>query len=141
MLRAFGDSQESIETWSVPIDVVREGEQILVKASLPGLSPDDIQVSIEDDVLTIKGETKMERETKEGDYLLRERRSGSFYRAIRLPDTVDTENAMSSYENGVLTVEFPRLESKRARKLDINAGSKAKVLGEQEFEPLRRSPA
>jgi HSP20 family protein len=141
MLRAFGDSQESIETWSVPIDVVREGEQILVKASLPGLSPDDIQVSIEDDVLTIKGETKMERETKEGDYLLRERRSGSFYRAIRLPDTVDTENAMSSYENGVLTVEFPRLESKRARKLDINVGSKAKVLGEQEFEPLQRSPA
>jgi HSP20 family protein len=75
--------------------VVQQGDNIIVKASVPGVNPEDIDVSIENDVLTIKGQTKEEREHQEGNYLMRERRSGSFYRALRLPDTVDSDQAQS----------------------------------------------
>ena len=107
---------------AVPLDVVQEGENIVVKASVPGVSPEDIDVSIENDVLTIKGQTKEEREHQEGNYLMRERRSGSFYRALRLPDTVDSDKAQPHYENGVLSITFPRMESKRAKRLQITGG-------------------
>src|ERR671914_305799 len=116
-----GDGQD-VENWAVPLDVVQEGENIVVKASVPGVSPEDIDVSIENDVLIIKGQTKEEREHQEGNYLMRERRSGSFYRALRLPDTLDSEKAQPHYEHGILSITFPKMESKRARRLQITSG-------------------
>jgi HSP20 family protein len=98
-------------TWAAPVDVVREGEDVVVRVSLPGIGPDDIQVTLEKGVLTVRGETGEEREQEQG-YLTRERRTGSFSRAIRLPDFVDTEKAETLYENGVLSITFPRLEMK-----------------------------
>jgi HSP20 family protein len=80
--RSFGHGEGEagdVETWAIPLDVVQEGDNIVVKASVPGVNPEDIDVSIENDVLTIKGQTKEEREHQEGNYLMRERRSGSFY--------------------------------------------------------------
>ena len=111
-----------MESWSVPLDVVQEGDNIIVQASLPGVNPEDIQVTIEDNVLTIKGQTKMERERKDGDYLMRERRTGSFHRSLRLPDTVDTAKAEPYYEHGVLTVTIPKAEAKKAKQLTIKVG-------------------
>jgi HSP20 family protein len=111
------------ETWSVPLDVVREGDNVVVRASLPGVRPEDVEVSIEENVLTIKGKSKVEREYKEGDYLMRERRAGAFYRTLRLPDSLDTEKAEPHYEHGVLTIAFPRLESKKAKQLKITVGA------------------
>ena len=108
--------------WAIPVDVVEEGDDILVKASLPGVKPDDIDVSIEDKVLTIKGETKAEVERTEGGYLVKERRTGSFHRSLRLPDTVDSEKAKTQYDNGVLTVVLPKAESKKAKHLKVVAG-------------------
>src|ERR671919_538113 len=116
-----GDGQD-VENWAVPLDVVQEGDNIVVKATVPGVSPEDIDVSIENDVLTIKGHTKEEREHQEGDYLMRERRAGSFYRALRLPDTVDSDKAQPHYEHGVLSITFPRMESKKAKRLQITRG-------------------
>ena len=104
---------------AVALDIVDEGETVVVKASLPGISPEDIQVTIEDDVLTLKGEASEEREDEGEHYLLRERRYGGFHRAIRLPDTVDTENAETAYENDVLTVKFSKQEAKKARQLEV----------------------
>ena len=89
---------------------------------MPGVKPEDIDVSIENDVLTIKAHTKEEREHQEGNYLMQERRSGSFYRALRLPDTVDSDNAQPHYEHGVLSITFPKMESKRAKRLQISSG-------------------
>ena len=103
----------------LPLDVVEEDDNILVHASVPGVGPEDIQVSVENGVLTIEGETTTEREDKEGSYLVRERRSGKYRRALRLPDTVDAEKAESHYENGVLTVKFPKIEAKKAGKLEV----------------------
>src|ERR671914_2784134 len=118
-----GDGQD-VENWAVPLDVVQEGENIVVKASVPGVSPEDIDVSIENDVLTIKGQTKEEQEHQEGNYLMRERRSGSFYRALRLPDTVDSDKAQPHYENGVLSITIPKAEPKKAKQLKVSVGGR-----------------
>ena len=105
--------------WAVPIDVRQEGDNITVVASLPGVDPARINATVEDGVLTIKGQTAEETEKKDERYYLRERRVGAFQRSVRLPDTVDTEGAETSYENGVLTITFPKQESKKAKDLPI----------------------
>jgi HSP20 family protein len=117
-----GGEAGNVENWAIPLDVVQQGDNFTVKASVPGVNPEDIDVSVENDVLTIRGQTKEQREHQEGNYLMRERRSGSFYRALRLPDTVDSDRAQPHYEHGVLSITFPRLESKRARRLQITSG-------------------
>ena len=114
-------SQER-EAWAIPLDVVQEGDKILVQASMPGVNPEDIDVSVEENVLTIKGKTRGEQVRQEGDYLIKERRTGSFRRSLRLPDTADADKADSRYEQGVLTVSFPRLESKKVRQLPVTVG-------------------
>ena len=109
----------TVEGWSVPLDVVREGDEIMVHASLPGVDPENIDVSVEDSVLTIKATTHADVEREEGEYLMRERRTGSFHRALRLPDTVDTERIQPGYKNGVLTIAIPKAESKKAKRLKV----------------------
>ncbi len=109
-------------SWYIPLDAVEEGDDFLVHASVPGLKPENIEVTIEDGILSIKGETKEEHEVKEGEYLMRERRSGSFHRSVRLPDTVDADKAETGYENGVLTIKLPKAEAKKAKRLEIAVG-------------------
>ena len=122
--RGFGSAFDESERreWAIPLDVLEEDDEILVRASLPGVYPDDIDVSIEDRVLAIKAKTSGEREYKEGGYLMRERRAGSFHRSLRLPDTVDSDKAKTLYENGILTVTLPKAESKKAKHLKVNVG-------------------
>ena len=105
--------------WDIPMDVLQEGDDLIVRASLPGVEPDDIQVTLEDGLLTIEGETSSESEEQRGDFLLRERRAGRFHRALRLPNSVDAENAEPSYANGVLTITVPKQEARKARRLAI----------------------
>lgn len=107
------------ESWTVPIDVRQEGDSITVEASMPGIAPSEISATVEDGVLTIKGQTVVERERKDERYYLRERRSGAFHRSVRLPETVDTDRAETTHENGVLSITFPKQESKKAKSLPI----------------------
>jgi HSP20 family protein len=107
------------ESWAIPVDVARAGDDIVVHAAIPGVKPADISVSIEDGTLTIRAESAAESERSEGDYLLRERRTGTFYRALRLPDSVDTAKTGSSYANGVLTITLPKAEEKKARRISV----------------------
>lgn len=109
--------------WAVPLDVRQEGDSITVDASLPGVDPERISATVEDGVLTIKGQTSTDTEKKDERYYLRERRAGAFHRSVRLPDTVDTEQAQSTYENGVLSISFPKQESKKAKSLPITVKS------------------
>lgn len=105
-----------------PMDVVQEGDELIVRASLPGVPPDEIEVTIEDGLLTIAGESADETEKGEGgEYLLRERRSGRFRRALRLPNSVDADNAAPTCENGVLTIALPKREERKARRLEIKS--------------------
>ena len=106
----------------LPLDVVQEDDKILVHASMPGVKPEEIQVTIEDGILTVKGDTNADHEESNGSYLVRERRSGSFQRALRLPNTVDAGKAESSYKDGVLTIELPKTEANQAKRLEVKVG-------------------
>ena len=117
--RTTGEGAAEIRQWAVPLDVVAEDDKILVKATLPGIKAEDIDVTVEDDLLTIKAETKEEHEERGDKYLLRERRAGNFYRALRLPDTVDSEKVETTYANGVLTIAFLKTEAKKAKRLEV----------------------
>ena len=119
--RGFGIGRE-IGGWAVPLDVVQEGDDIVVRASVPGVKPEDIKVTIEEDLLTIKAETEAEHEENNGNYLVRERRAGKFHRSLRLPDTVDAEKVESRYDHGALTIRFPKVEAKKAKRLEIKVG-------------------
>lgn len=112
----------ALEHLTVPLDVKEEGDDIVIKASLPGVDPKDIDVTIEDRLLTIKGTRDTDRDAKEGRYLVRERRSGTFYRALRLPNTLDTDEVEPTYEHGVLTVTLHKAESKKAKHLKVAVG-------------------
>ena len=112
--------------WSIALDAVEEDGKLVVRASLLGVDSDEIKVTIEDGVLTIDGETKVDDEAKVGNYLIRERRAGFFHRSARLPDSVGVDKAETNYDEGVLTVAFPKAESNRAKQLTVNSGKALK---------------
>jgi HSP20 family protein len=107
----------------LPLDVEEGDDDIVVRASLPGVPPEDIQVTTEDGVLTIQTPSTAESEASEGSYLIKERRSGSFHRSLRLPDSVDPEKAESSYEHGVLSISLPKQEAKKAKRVEVKVKS------------------
>ena len=109
--------------WSIPLDIVRDGDNVTVKASLPGVNPADIDVTIEGGALTIKAVTEVEDEREDRGYVIRERRTGSFHRSLRLSEHVDTDNVEPRYENGVLTITLPVAESKKAKHLTVAVGA------------------
>ena len=125
--RGFGrwpvSENSDVESWTIPLDVVKEGDNIVVHASLPGVKPEDIEVAIDEDVLTIRGSTKVENGERKGDYLIRERRSGSFHRSLRLPDTLDKDKVKSRYDSGVLSITFPKVEAKKGKQVKVEVGS------------------
>ena len=125
MRRRYGDPSGRVadssetEAWAVPLDVFRNGDDTVIRASMPGVKPEDIQVSIEDNVLTIKGQSAQEHGETDGAYIRRECRSGSFQRSVRLPDYVDPDQVQPNYNNGFLTITVPKAEAKRARQLQV----------------------
>ena len=135
MRRRFGATAgdpanpEAAPPWPAPLDVATVGDDLVVRASLPGVAPDQIHVSIADNVLTIQGETAAQFDSGAGDYLMRERRSGAFHRALRLPDTVDQDQAQPRYEHGVITVTLPKAAAKRARQFPVQLAAGADANG------------
>ena len=117
--RGFNGGGETTEAWSIPLDVTQNGDDVVVQASVPGVDKKDIEVTIEENILSIRTQVNESEEKQTDSYLLRERRTGTFYRAVRLPDTVDANRAESSYKDGILTVRLPKDESKKARKLTV----------------------
>ena len=107
----------------VAIDVYHEDDNLVIKAALPGVDPEDTEVTFTEVTLTIKGDRRYEKEVKEEDYLHRERRVGTFRREVALPDNLDTEKAEATYENGILTVTIPRIAETKPKALKINVKS------------------
>jgi HSP20 family protein len=115
------------------VDVYEEGDNLVVEAQLPGLKPDDINVSVENGVLTISGQTEAEEERKERNYLLREKRSGRFTRSLHLPPTYTADPSTATFEHGVLHLVFPKAESAKPRRIQIGGnGQQAVTSGQQE---------
>jgi HSP20 family protein len=126
--RGFGGVQAGTEDWNISLDVVQREDEVVVKASVPGMKPDGIDLSLEDNVLTIRAERKLDFEDDKSVYLIQERPTGSFYRALRLPETVDASKIQSSYENGVLTITLPKAEEKKKKQIRIQIGGGAKAI-------------
>jgi len=105
--------------WLPSLDVSETKNEIVVKAEVPGMDPKDIDISLSNGTLTIKGEKKQEREEKEGDYHLVERSYGSFIRSIMLPTEVKQDKINASYKNGVLKVVLPKSEEARKKEVKI----------------------
>jgi HSP20 family protein len=110
-----------------PIDVYQTKKDLVVKAALPGVKPEEVDITITDDTVTIKGEHKEEQETKEDDYLYRERYYGAFSRSVAIPVKVKGEKAEATFEEGVLTLTLPKAEEIKPRQIKIKAGGTTKT--------------
>ncbi len=103
----------------LPLDVYQTPENLVVKATLPGVKPEDVGITITGDSLSIKAEKKAEEETKEEDYFIRERRYGSRSRTISLPSGLNTDKAEASFEHGVLTLSIPKVEEAKPKEVKV----------------------
>ena len=108
-------------TGMVPVDIYRENSNLVVKAPLPGVKPEDIDVTVVGETLTIRGETKEEKEVKEENVIRRERRFGAFSRTVDLPAPVDANKAKATFENGVLTLTLPVAEEAKPKEIKVQA--------------------
>jgi HSP20 family protein len=106
------------------LDVYQTSNEVVVKAALPGLKPEDVNIDITGETLTIRGESKAEQEIKKEDYLYKERRYGSFSRSVILPSGLKTDKAEATMENGILTLTIPKLEEVKPKKISVKAKEK-----------------
>ena len=121
----FGNVNEGADSVStasfVPaVDVYEDDKKVVLKLEVPGIEEGDLDVSVENSTLTVKGERKFEKEEKEENFHRIERRFGSFYRAFTLPTTVDTENVAAKYEAGVLKLELQKKPEAQPRQIKVN---------------------
>ncbi len=110
---------------TLALDVTEKDDTYTIKASLPGVKPEDIEITADGNTLTIKGETKTEEEKKEKDYLIRERREGKYERTFTLPMAVDAEKAETTFADGVLTLTVPKIEAAKPKKIAVKSAEPA----------------
>ena len=128
MDRLFEDSFVRPRGWGMaaemggglPLDVTNSADALLVEAALPGVRPEDVEVTVEDGTLTIHAESKDEREEKQGEVIISEIRRGSMSRTVTLPSGLEPDKATATFENGVLRLTFPRAEAVKPRQIRIS---------------------
>ncbi|MGD9589015.1 MAG: Hsp20/alpha crystallin family protein [Pyrinomonadaceae bacterium] len=108
-------------SWSPNVDIFEDQDRLIVEAELPGMKREDFEISVENNVLTLKGERRFEKKTEGDNYHRVERSYGSFTRQFTLPQTITAEGATAEFENGVLRVALPKREETKARKIEITA--------------------
>jgi HSP20 family protein len=119
-----GPDHEWLPTqWGLAVDIAENKDDFIVKASVPGIKPDDLDISYADDTLTIRGEIKSDNEYKEDQYHLRERRYGSFSRSISLPTKIKGDAIEASYQDGVVTLRLPKTEEVKPKRIAIKVGN------------------
>jgi HSP20 family protein len=123
MFTDFYGEAFSRSAWVPAVDIFETDEhEVVLKAELPELKREDISVTFENGVLTLKGERKFEQETKKENYHRVERRHGTFSRSFTLPNTVDASRINAAYKDGVLTIRVPQREEAKAKQIDVNIG-------------------
>ena len=105
--------------FSLPADIIETKDNVIVKMSAPGVKPEDIDIAVVGDVLTVKGETKSEEQFEEASYIRKERRFGAFQRSFSLPASVASEKAKAEFENGVLTLTLPKSEAAKPKSITV----------------------
>ena len=122
--RAYGEEAEGTRTsWAPPIDIYETTDSYRVVAELPGFSPDEVDVTVNEGTLTIRGERKFYNEVNEESFHRIERRFGAFQRLVSLPSQVEAEKVEASFDKGVLTVSIPKAEKAKPRRIEIKAGA------------------
>ncbi len=130
MDRLFEDSFVSPWSWRTvagtqwpAIDIHDTPEAVVVKAALPGIRPEDVEITMTGQTLSLRGEFKADESVEQGRYLVQERRYGTFHRQVELPVRVKSESAEASFENGLLTLRIPKADEVKPRQIQIHAGS------------------
>ena len=114
--------------WDLALDVVESKDEFVVKASVPGINPDDLEITFNNNTLTIRGEIKEEKEVEEANYHLRERRYGSFARSLTLPAGIEANKIEANYEAGVLKLHLPKAEEIKPKKIAIHTKSEPRMI-------------
>lgn len=118
----MGQTGVTLSSFGAPaVDMYQTDDDVVIKASLPGVSPKDLNISITGDVLTMRGEVQEQRETEGAQYHIKERRYGSFSRSIALPAAVVAEKADAQFENGILTLRLPKAEEVKPKTITVKA--------------------
>jgi HSP20 family protein len=118
--RAFGDEGIARGAWNPSVDIYENKDHIVLEAELPGMRREDFDLSIENNVITLRGERRFEKKDDSDNYHRVERSYGSFTRSFTLPQTVTAEGATAEYRNGVLRVTLPKREEVKARRIEIS---------------------
>ena len=122
------DSREP-RTWYLPLDVVDRGNAYEVKAALPGFKAEDVELTFADGVLAIKAQHKQGSESKDGSYLRRELTYGDYERRVQLPGAVKEADIKAAFDNGMLTIEIPKVPAPQPVKIPVTASSKKQLVG------------
>jgi HSP20 family protein len=117
--RAFTDEGIARGAWNPTVDIYENKDHIVLEAELPGMSREDFDLTIENNVITLRGERRFEKKDESDNYHRVERSYGSFTRSFTLPQTVTAENAAAEYKNGVLRVTLPKREEVKARRIEV----------------------
>jgi HSP20 family protein len=120
---------DSSFTWDLALDVSETNNEFVVKASLPGMNPDDLDITYNAGVLTVRGETKAEKEEEGVRYHLRERRYGTFARSISLPTPVKADAIKAHYADGVLTLTMPKAEEAKPKRIAVQSDNPQMIEG------------
>ena len=119
---SFGDEGIGRGAWNPNVDIYENKDQIILEAELPGMNRDDFELTIENNVITLRGERRFEKRDDTDNYHRVERAYGSFTRSFTLPQTVSGEGANAEYRNGVLRVTLPKREETKARRIEVSGG-------------------
>jgi HSP20 family protein len=119
-------SQEgSLTTWAPSVDIFETEQELVVKADLPDVKPEELDIRVENNILTIRGQRKFEKKVTEDKYLRVERSYGSFSRSFSLANTVNTEAIKADYKDGVLTLSIPKREEAKPKQIKVQVGTPA----------------
>lgn len=113
------DEDSAFNAWTPAVDIAEHDDQFVVKAELPGVSKEDVKITLENNILTIYGEKKQEKETKKENYHRVERSYGSFQRSFTLPTTVKSDKIDAVYKDGVLQIALPKAEEAKPKQIEV----------------------
>ena len=117
--------EANLTTWAPAVDIYETEHELVVKADIPEIKPEELDIRVENNILTIRGERKFEKEVNENNYLRVERSYGSFSRSFSLANTVNAEAIKADYKNGVLTLSIPKREEAKPKQIKVNVESSA----------------
>ena len=117
--------EASLTTWAPAVDIFETEQELVVKADLPDIKPEELDIRVENNILTIRGERKFEKKVEEKNYLRVERSYGSFSRSFSLANTVKTEAIKAEYKNGVLTLTVPKREEAKPKQIKVSVDAPA----------------